>query len=152
MQQHIVIYCNPVDGLQFAGPFDDTWPCTRWAEDNHIETDWWVAPLTQPVQFPEAWHVNVYEVDRAYGGPEEGGWYFDTGRYRPEKSVTFDRDAYSIEQVSLAADNLANRLSMEANSRNVPPVGYTSYHGGRYVVRVEDGPGVDYPAEQPTYS
>lgn len=24
-------------------------------------------------------YVNVYEVGRAYGGPEEGGWWFDTG-------------------------------------------------------------------------
>ena len=23
--------------------------------------------------------VAVYEVDRAYGGPEEGGWYYDVG-------------------------------------------------------------------------
>ncbi|CAG0982501.1 hypothetical protein RHIZO_01814 [Rhizobiaceae bacterium] len=21
-----------------------------------------------------------YEIDRAYGGPEEGGWWYDTGR------------------------------------------------------------------------
>src|SRR4051794_29723324 len=25
-------------------------------------------------------YVNVYEVDRAYGGAEEGGWWFDTGQ------------------------------------------------------------------------
>jgi len=25
------------------------------------------------------WWVNVYSVDRAYGGPEEGGWWFDVG-------------------------------------------------------------------------
>ena len=24
--------------------------------------------------------VNVYEVSREYGGPEEGGWWFDTGQ------------------------------------------------------------------------
>ncbi len=23
--------------------------------------------------------VALYEVDRAYGGPEEGGWFYDTG-------------------------------------------------------------------------
>ncbi|QPI75516.1 hypothetical protein [Sphingobium sp. Cam5-1] len=23
--------------------------------------------------------VALYEIDRAYGGPEEGGWWFDTG-------------------------------------------------------------------------
>lgn len=24
-------------------------------------------------------YVNVYEASRCYGGPEEGGWWFDTG-------------------------------------------------------------------------
>lgn len=24
-------------------------------------------------------YVNIYSVGRSYGGPEEGGWYFDTG-------------------------------------------------------------------------
>ena len=28
----------------------------------------------------EAGWLAVYEIDRAYGGPEEGGWWFDTGR------------------------------------------------------------------------
>lgn len=27
----------------------------------------------------EYWSVAVYEVDRAYGGPEEGGWCYDCG-------------------------------------------------------------------------
>ena len=25
------------------------------------------------------WYACLYEVSRAYGGPEEGGWYYDTG-------------------------------------------------------------------------
>ena len=25
------------------------------------------------------WHVTVYKIDRAYGGPEEGGWWYDYG-------------------------------------------------------------------------
>jgi hypothetical protein len=27
----------------------------------------------------KVWTVAVYDVDRQYGGPEEGGWWFDTG-------------------------------------------------------------------------
>lgn len=26
----------------------------------------------------DAWVVAVYEMNRHYGGPEEGGWYYDT--------------------------------------------------------------------------
>lgn len=29
--------------------------------------------------------INVYRVERAYGGPEEGGWWYDD--YTPLKSV-----------------------------------------------------------------
>lgn len=25
--------------------------------------------------------VAFYEVDREYGGPEEGGWHYNTGRF-----------------------------------------------------------------------
>lgn len=28
---------------------------------------------------PKAVCVCIFEIDRAYGGPEEGGWYYDTG-------------------------------------------------------------------------
>ena len=28
---------------------------------------------------PKIYYVNVYEYGREYGGPEEGGWYYDTG-------------------------------------------------------------------------
>lgn len=30
--------------------------------------------------------VAVFEVDRAYGGPEEGGWWFDCGSPLPRSS------------------------------------------------------------------
>ena len=25
--------------------------------------------------------INVYRVNRDYGGPEEGGWWYDTGEF-----------------------------------------------------------------------
>ena len=33
-----------------------------------------LTPAGQPVVF-----VNVYAIDRRYGGPEEGGWWYDAG-------------------------------------------------------------------------
>ena len=27
------------------------------------------------------YYVNEYEVDRIYGGPEEGGWWYNTGKF-----------------------------------------------------------------------
>ena len=29
----------------------------------------------------ETWYVNEYLRDKSYGGPEEGGWWFDTGAF-----------------------------------------------------------------------
>ena len=33
-------------------------------------------------------YVNVYHVDQAKGGPEEGGWWYDTGV--PHASIPVD--------------------------------------------------------------
>jgi hypothetical protein len=49
----------------FEGVYDI--PCPRCA-----------GRTTIPVPDHE-WYVTVYEVNRAYGGPEEGGWYYDDG-------------------------------------------------------------------------
>jgi hypothetical protein len=41
--------------------------------------------------------VALYRVDRAYGGPEEGGWWFDTGELLRIVRVVKDREkAYAI--------------------------------------------------------
>lgn len=37
--------------------------------------------------------VTAYEVDRCYGGPEEGGWWYDTGRVLESVPVDLNDDA-----------------------------------------------------------
>lgn len=37
-------------------------------------------------------YLNTYEVWQAYGGPEEGGWWFDCGQ--PVQSVLISHDDY----------------------------------------------------------
>lgn len=47
------------------------------------------------------WCVAVYETDRAYGGPEEGGWWYDVGGLTEHAKIRFfDRyqDAYDYAQ------------------------------------------------------
>jgi len=41
-------------------------------------------------------YVNVYSVAQAYGGPEEGGWWFDTGV--PVASIPVELDDHEREQ------------------------------------------------------
>jgi hypothetical protein len=36
----------------------------------------------------QQWFVGVYAVGRAYGGPEEGGWWFDTGELVQQTAVS----------------------------------------------------------------
>jgi hypothetical protein len=49
MPQWIIIYGNPITGLQFAGPFPDRESALEWADNNPIvEADWWITALEQP--------------------------------------------------------------------------------------------------------
>lgn len=97
------------------------------------------------------WHVNVYEDGREYGGPEEGGWYYNTGTFRPEMSVTFEKRGTSEHTVRQFADALDARLEYEADQRGRAHVGSVLYRGGRYLVRIEHTPGADFPEERPYY-
>jgi hypothetical protein len=82
--------------------------------------------------------VNVYEVDRAYGGPEEGGWYYDTGTLVLSRQVP-TADAESVRE------NLRGEYPNNGRSSSV------IYRGGDYRVCIEDGPGADYPECRPHY-
>ena len=94
------------------------------------------------------WHINVYEQHRNYGGPEEGGWWFDSGVYQPKMSVTFDG---SPEDANAYALDLHDRLKAEADANQVPYVSSVAYNGGRYMVQTDDKPGADWPVERPHY-
>ena len=43
----IVVLGNPIDGLQFTGPFSSIDDAVAWAEEV-CETDWWIVPLEEP--------------------------------------------------------------------------------------------------------
>lgn len=66
-----------------------------------------------------------YEIDRAYGGAEEGGWWFDTGTLVRIHAV--ERD----EARAAAAVARANRL-LERLQRCSRSVGSVLYTGGRH--------------------
>lgn len=86
-------------------------------------------------------YVNVYAVGREYGGPEEGGWYYDSGEL--ELSLCAPSEA--------VADMWAALLHAEYQD-----------HGNRYsvlyyrnpqdyIVDVSDIPGESYPKNRPHY-
>lgn len=73
--------------------------------------------------------VAFYEIDRAWGGPEEGGWWFDCGQL-----VRTFRVAKS-EDEALGLARRANDL-LHVLQRNCCSVGSVLYDGGRYEARV----------------
>lgn len=87
----------------------------------------------------------LYEVDRAYGGPEEGGWWFDTGEHRRTlRTFGNEQDAYA------AARRCNGWLArLQKGKRAVSSV---IYDGGRYAAEVHRNfaPG-HYPVERPHY-
>jgi hypothetical protein len=84
-------------------------------------------------------YVNVYEIDREYGGPEEGGWYYDSGR------VVDSRQVHGASQQAAAV------REFQARYPRTNKAGTVLYAGGDYRVRVEDAPGANYPTERPHY-
>jgi hypothetical protein len=53
----------------------------------------------------------VYRVDRAYGGPEEGGWWFDYGEVEERFPITCEEDAQALFEIAVKAgyDNEGRR-------------------------------------------
>lgn len=84
-------------------------------------------------------HVNVYEVDRCYGGPEEGGWYYDCGEPVASRVVKRGRQA--------------QRVQKQLEREYCPPGGkrHRSYMRCAYRVRVERGSGAPFPRRRPYY-
>lgn len=46
MSKYILISGSPVDGFEFAGPFETEWDTQAYAENNGYDDEgWWIAPL-----------------------------------------------------------------------------------------------------------
>ena len=88
-------------------------------------------------------YANIYELGQAYGGPEEGGWYFKT--FDPMHSEAFDTEAEAKARVTML---LANEWANEPDAREVYSV---AYRGGRYAGWVEERPAYFQPEEWPRY-
>jgi len=74
--------------------------------------------------------VNVYSFGRAYGGPEEGGWYYDTWEVV---------ESFPVEKGG-AITAVRMRAARQYGADN---------KGSHYSVEIEDGPGVSGNNYQP---
>jgi hypothetical protein len=98
---------------------------------------------------PKYSHVNAYAVDRVYGGPEEGGWWYDTGTFLGGRAVLQGDDEEAYETTIEAAKKyLHERFAheYEGNRSRYSVIGEENFE-----VYVEDEPGADFPQERPHY-
>lgn len=92
----------------------------------------------------EKLYLNCYAVSRQYGGPEEGGWYYDAGRLLRSVNVT----GWTDDDTEIEKKHLTEQYGWPKEGRN----GRYSVNGGEdFEIHMEDGPGADYPKERPHY-
>lgn len=89
-------------------------------------------------------YVAIYELDRSYGGPEEGGWWFTTGEIRK-----------TIRCRPRSLPNARRQAAAWVARRGAPrrPLGSVIYSGGEYRVCAVVGrrPAASFPSRRPRY-
>ena len=99
-------------------------------------------------------YANIYLHDREYGGPEEGGWWYD--RYSPVTRDSGDWDTEpptfgwfgSVEEAEKATEALRAWCETENSTRRSPS---SVLSEGHYCVRLESWPAEPMPAQRPYY-
>lgn len=98
-----------------------------------IDSEWGLIPVP--------FWVVVYERFQGYGGPEEGGWFFDQGELQFKIPVA----------TKVQAQEMCEKLQ-ELNDDPEYRYWQVNYHGGEYYATWdEDEPADYYPARKPVY-
>ena len=107
-------------------------------------------------------YLNIYELAQAYGGPEEGGWWYTYGE--PVESTA----VINLQQSIKTCDNLNDKFRKFKSGyamglcdhEGVDPDGYGDdnylIRGGTWGdkklrARIEDNPAEAFPQERPRY-
>ena len=107
-------------------------------------------------------YLNIYELAQAYGGPEEGGWWYTCGE--PVEST----EVVNLQQSIKTCDNLNAKFRHSSSGYamgfgehdGVDPDGFGDdnylIRGGMWGdkklrARIEDHPAEAYPQERPHY-
>lgn len=104
---------------------------------------------------PNFWYLNVYLTDRAYGGPEEGGWYYDCGvpaTDLPDVAVCYGPYSNSEEdQFKLNVQREHVQLLLDQHNRERRSDLNSVLSEGRYVVDKEGHIAKHWPETRPYY-
>lgn len=87
-------------------------------------------------------HITVVLTDRAYGGPEEGGWWYNSGDVETTVPVTLDTVQVEYEKAKKFCDEENDCRNSDISSVNSE---------GKYEIQADVGPGVSYPQQTPHY-
>ena len=93
-------------------------------------------------------YLNEYEMDRAYGGPEEGGWWYDTGRFIKCHGEFANEDEYEYKAIA-SRKGLEGYLAGKRVGMHSP--GSVRSEGRWPQIVLEYEPGRDFPKERPHY-
>ena len=108
-------------------------------------------------------HVNVYKIDRRFGGPEEGDWYFDSGTLVSDDLFSnlelATEYAKKIQKELESSDELPYEMGTGPNDgldpNGDPDDNYIQRGGswgtGSYQINVERKVGANYPTETPRW-
>ena len=92
-------------------------------------------------------YVNVYELDSLYGGPEEGGWWYDVGTpFLSLKVEGYDRAGDIIDLAVALREQYEDNGNRRSTVYRVVEDKPTDYR-----VRIETGPAKAWPEETPRY-
>jgi hypothetical protein len=128
------------NGPEYVWPYDCTEEISfnSWDDVVTIYSDK-VEQLDMALE-PIRWWVAVWEIDRAFGGQEEGGWWYDTGDLKQCVGCS------SYEQAQNVREQLNTKWESEGNSSSV------IYRGGDYRVSVHGSmPDDHFPERHPVY-
>lgn len=101
---------------------------------------WFPVDMT-PLLYGGITYLNAYNVNRFYGGPQEGGWWFDAGE--PIASVPLRDEEFPSEQWN---DYLREKVGWTSKHDRYSVVGHDDFD-----VRPEDQFAAPFPQETPHY-
>ena len=99
---------------------------------------------------PACYAVAVYLCDRAYGGPEEGGWYYDTGEISLEPLHFLYLRGFATRDAATAHCAELNMLMGPFWNEGRPDIG-SVLSQCQYFATVTEGMPASWPDKRPHY-